>query len=181
MLLHLGIKAESLLNENNLIWESNSTYRSVCLSVTQLSECVTSSATTPKLGWGGVLGNQKSPKFQRVSKTEKWCLIFILWGPIKHKILSIVLKIANYTIISLIFDWFYNMYIINICKYIVMIAGSNHRKVYFFFQWQGINCFTVAYSQATPSSSKLSPSLGRVDPKMKIIEKYIWTLKNKSS
>ena len=44
-----------------------------------------------------------SPKFQMVSKTEiKW-LIFILWGPIKQKILSIVaLNMTKYTIVSLI-------------------------------------------------------------------------------
>ena len=39
-----------------------------------------------------------------VSKTEREWLIFILRGPIKHKILSIVaLNMAKYTIISLVF------------------------------------------------------------------------------
>ena len=43
------------------------------------------------LDWVRVLGNKKSPKFQMISKTEREWLIFISWGPIKHKILSIVL------------------------------------------------------------------------------------------
>ena len=47
--------------------------------------------------------NECPPKIvQGGFKDIKIKLVFILWGPIKHKILSIVLKMANYTIISLI-------------------------------------------------------------------------------
>ena len=63
----------------------------------------------PSFSWekfkirGGVFGNQKSPKFQWVPKTNKIMTHFHLMRTQKHKILSIVvLNMAQYTIISLI-------------------------------------------------------------------------------
>ena len=52
---------------------------------------------------GGVFGNQKSPKVQRVPMTIKIITHFHLMRTHKHKMLSIVvLNMAKYTIISLI-------------------------------------------------------------------------------
>ena len=65
-----------------------------------------------KLG-GGVFGNQKSPKFQRVPKTNKIMTHFHLMRTQKDKILSIVvLNMAKYTIISLILTDFVPIFFI---------------------------------------------------------------------
>ena len=65
-----------------------------------------------KLG-GGVYGNQKSPKFQRVPTTNKIMTHFHLLRTQKHKIWSIVLlNMAKYTIISLILTDFVPIFFI---------------------------------------------------------------------
>ena len=66
-----------------------------------------------KIRGGGVFGNQKSPKFQRVPKTNKMMTHFHIMRTKKHKMLSIVvLNMAKYTIISLILTDFVPIFFI---------------------------------------------------------------------
>ena len=63
-----------------------------------------------------IRGNQKSPKFLRVPKTNKIMTHFHLMRTQNHKILTIVvLNMAKYTIISLILTDFVSIFFISTC------------------------------------------------------------------
>ena len=87
---------------------------------------------------GGVLTFPKSPKFQRVPKTNKMMTHFHIMRTKKHKILSIVvLNMAKYTNISLILvDFVPIFFIVNLIQNFkvspLFSSGSFPQKVNFF-------------------------------------------------